>query len=204
MSDGDPPTVLIADDEPAIVDGQASRLEGRYRVLRAYGGREALAAFVETVDVALLDRRMPDRSGDEVLAELRRAGHDCRVAMLTGVDPSFDITDMGFDDYVRKPVDEAALFDCVEGLLARQNYDTGLQEFYSIARRIALLRTEHDREELVDHDGYQRLLDRRAAIRDRLDGTLDRLPDDESYALALDEPTPPPRGSSGEHRADGD
>jgi two-component system response regulator AdeR len=126
------------------------------------------------------------------------------VAMLTGVDPSFDITDMGFDDYVRKPVDEAALFDCVEGLLARQNYDTGLQEFYSIARRIALLRTEHDREELVDHDGYQRLLDRRAAIRDRLDGTLDRLPDDESYALALDEPTPPPRGSSGEHRADGD
>ncbi|MFB6207364.1 MAG: response regulator transcription factor, partial [Haloglomus sp.] len=177
MSDGDPATVLIADDEPAIVDGQASRLETKYRVRRAYGGREALDELDDTVDVALLDRRMPDRSGDEILDRIRELGYSCRVAMLTGVEPSFDIAEMGFDDYIRKPVDEAELFEVVENLLARRTYDAGLREFYSVARRIALLETEYDREELVESEAYQRLSDRRAELRDHLDEALDDLPE---------------------------
>jgi DNA-binding response OmpR family regulator len=200
MPDSETATVLIADDEPAIVDGQATRLADRYRVLRAYGGREAIDRLDGSVDVALLDRRMPDLSGDEVLDRLRAAGHDCRVAMLTAVEPSFDIVDMGFDDYVRKPVDESELFDTVETLLARQSYDEGLQEFYSIARRIALLETEHDRGTLVDHEAYQRLLDRRRSLRGRLDDTLGELQDVEGYAVAVEDTSLP--SSSG--RVDGD
>jgi two-component system response regulator AdeR len=203
MSDGDPATVLIADDEPAIVDGQASRLEAKYRVRRAYGGREALDGLDETVDVALLDRRMPDLSGDQVLERVRMEGYACRVAMLTGVEPSFDIAEMGFDDYIRKPVDEAELFDVVENLLARQTYDEGLREFYSVSRRIALLETEHDRAELLDNDAYGRLVDRRAALREHLDDTLDELQDMEGYAVAVDEALPSER-TGGEHRAGGD
>lgn len=111
ISEGDGAVVLIADGEPAIVDGQASRLEGHYRVRRAYG---------------------------------------CRVAMLTGAEPLYDIAEMGFDDYLQKPVDEGELFDCVERLPARRDYDTGLQEFYSVARRIAPLETEHDDTTLAD------------------------------------------------------
>lgn len=202
MSDGDLATVLIADDERAIVDGQASRLETQYRVRRAYGGREALDQLDEGVDVALLDRRMPDLSGDEVLERLRSEGYSCRVAMLTGVEPSFDIAEMGFDDYLRKPVDEAALFDVVENLLARQAYDTGLREFYSVARRIALLETEHDRAELANNDAYRSLLDRRRALRDHLDDTLDDLREMEGYAVAVDDAIPERTG--GEHRAGGD
>jgi two-component system response regulator AdeR len=187
MSDGDPPTVLIADDEPAIVDGQASRLERQYRIRRAYGGREALERLDEAVDVALLDRRMPDLSGDEVLERLRSEGYSCRVAMLTGVEPSFDIAEMGFDDYIRKPVDEASLFDVVENLLARQAYDAGLREFYSVARRIALLEADHDPQELDGNEAYQRLLDRRQVLRSRLDDTLEELRATEGYAVAVDD-----------------
>jgi DNA-binding response OmpR family regulator len=107
---------------------------------------------------------------------------------------------MGFDDYVRKPVDEAELFDTVETLLARQSYDEGLQEFYSIARRIALLETEHDRGTLADHEAYQRLLDRRRSLRGRLDDTLGELQDVEGYAVAVEDTSLP--SSSG--RVDGD
>jgi two-component system response regulator AdeR len=187
MSDGEPPTVLIADDEPAIVDGQASRLERQYRIRRAYGGREALERLDETVDVALLDRRMPDLSGDEVLERLRSEGYSCRVAMLTGVEPSFDIAEMGFDDYIRKPVDEASLFEVVENLIARQAYDAGLREFYSVARRVALLEADHDQQELDGNEAYQRLLDRRQVLRSRLDDTLEELRATEGYAVAVDD-----------------
>lgn len=204
MSDGDRAIVLIADDEPAIVDGQASRLERHYRVRRAYGGQEALDALDETVDIALLDRRMPDHSGDEILSQLRHEAYDCRVAMLTGVEPSFDIAEMGFDDYLQKPVDEEELFDCVEGLLARRDYDAGLQEFYSIARRIALLETEHDDATLAEHDAYRRLLDRRDALRDRLDRTLGDLQEQEGYAVAVGEVALESTDYSDEHCADGD
>jgi two-component system response regulator AdeR len=204
MSDGDRAIVLIADDEPAIVDGQASRLEGDYHVRRAYSGREALDALDETVDVALLDRRMPDHSGDEILSRLRHEEYDCRVAMLTGVEPSFDIADMGFDDYLRKPVDEEELYDCVERLLTRQDYDAGLQEFYSVARRIALLETEHDDATLADDDAYQHLLERRDALRDRLDRTLGDLQEQEGYAVAVGEIAPESSDCGGEHCADGD
>lgn len=190
MLDGDPATVLIADDEPAIVDGQASRLETQYRVRRAYGGREALEQLDESVDVALLDRRMPDLSGDEVLERLRSEGYSCRVAMLTGVDPSFDIAEMGFDDYIKKPVDADALFDVVENLLAREAYDAGLREFYSVARRVALLEADHDREELADNEAYQHLLDRRRALRSGLDDALEELHETEGYAVAIDDSVP--------------
>jgi DNA-binding response OmpR family regulator len=202
MSDGDLATVLLADDEATIVDGQAARLEPQYRVRRAYGGREALERLDESVDVALLDRRMPDLSGDEVLDRLRDEGYDCRVAMLTGVEPSFEVAEMGFDDYLRKPVDEEALLDCVEGLLARRTYDAGLREFYSIARRVALLETEHDPAELADNESYLGLVDRRDALRDHLDDALEDLQEVEGYAVAADEALCSDR--TGGHCADGD
>lgn len=183
----DTPTVLIADDEAAIVDGQAARLTDEYRVRRAYGGREALERIDGRVDVALLDRRMPDLSGDAVLDRIRNRGLDCRVAMLTGVEPSFDIAELGFDDYLQKPVSEADLFDCVETMLARRSYDESLQEFYSVARRIALLETEHDAAELARDDAYAALLDRRDALRDRLDDALDDLQELDGYAVAMEE-----------------
>lgn len=64
--------VLVVDDELAYVDAYTARLADTYRVGRASGGVEALGVMDEdAVDVVLLDRRMSDGSGDEVLTELR-------------------------------------------------------------------------------------------------------------------------------------
>lgn len=204
MSNGDRATVLVVDDEPGIVDRQATRLESTFRVRRAYGGRETLAEFDGAVDVALLDRRMPDLSGDEVLSRFREAGHDCRAVVLTGVEPSFDIAETGFDDSLRKPVDEDALFDCVESLLARRTYDTALREFYSVARRIALIETEHDAPELADHGAYRRLVERRRELQDRLDDAVGDLREMERFAVAIGEAIPDSEDPGSGPRADSD
>lgn len=100
----DNPTVLLADDEPALAEGHAAQLPDDYEVRTAYDGQEALDALDEDVDVAVLDRRMPKLTGDDVLDAIRDQDYDCRVLMLTGVEPSEDIVEMGFDEYLVKPV----------------------------------------------------------------------------------------------------
>lgn len=116
---GDEPTVLLADDEPALADGHAAQLPDEYDVRTAYDGEGALEAIDEDVDVAVLDRRMPKLTGDDVLDHVRDKEYDCRIVMLTGVEPSEDIVEMGFDEYLIKPVGGDELRETVARLLDR-------------------------------------------------------------------------------------
>lgn len=181
---GDRGTVLIVDDEPSIADGHAARLDGQYTVETAYDGTSALGKLDDSVDVVLLDRRMPDLSGDEVLETIRERRLPCRVAMVTAVEPSFDVVDMGFDGYLEKPVDREALLETVETLQRRVSYDTKLQEFFSLASRAALLQMEYDPEELASHEEFQRLDERIEDLRADLNETLADIPTHEGYAIA--------------------
>jgi DNA-binding response OmpR family regulator len=113
----DPPTVLFVDDQPALADGYAATLEDHgYGTMVAYGGRAALDRLDETVDVVCLDRRMPGLSGEETLEAIREAGYDCRVVMLTGVEPNEAVPDMPFDDYLVKPIDSDDLRETIHRL----------------------------------------------------------------------------------------
>jgi len=121
---GDGPTILVVDDEENVAGSYALWLEGEYRVETATSGEEALDALDESVAVILLDRRMPGLSGSEVLEELREREFDCRVALVTAVDPDFHIVDPAdFDAYLTKPVDRDDLVGAVESLLTRNSYD---------------------------------------------------------------------------------
>jgi DNA-binding response OmpR family regulator len=102
------PVVLLVDDDAAIrrAVGAGLELEG-FRVVRASGGRAALAAN-ESVhpSVILLDLGMPDLDGLEVLAQLRGAGDDVPVCVLSARDEVDDRVrglQAGADDYVVKP-----------------------------------------------------------------------------------------------------
>lgn len=180
----DRPTVLIVDDEPAVADGHAAQLDGRYDVRTAYTGEEALQKLDETVTVALLDRRMPTLSGDQVLTEIRERDLPCRVAMVTAVEPTLDIVDLGFDGYLQKPVSRPELFETVETLSRRAEYDVKLQEFFSLASRVAVLRTEYDEAALTENQEFQELTNRIDRLRADLEDTLSDLPPEEGYAVA--------------------
>ena len=170
-------TVVVVEDEPDLADLYAAWLEGSYDVHAAYGGEEALGVIddLDSVDVVLLDRRMPDVSGDEVLTALRERDVDARVAMVTAVEPDFDIVAMGFDDYLVKPVAREALEDTVAKLLLRDEYATGVRELFSLASKKALLEAEKSTAELDASEEYAELSARIEDHRADLDSTLDRL-----------------------------
>ena len=180
-----PPLVLVVEDEPDLADLYAAWLGDEYRVRTAYGGHEALDQLDEVddeVDAILLDRRMPGLSGDEVLTAVRERGIDCRVAMVTAVEPDFDILEMGFDDYLVKPVTSETLRETVQGLLRRGEYDSEVQELFSLTSKKAMLESEKSASDLADNDEYQRLTDRIEELRERADESRDAVAtDDEDY-----------------------
>lgn len=65
------PVVMIVDDEAEIRDLYTEWLKDGYEVVTASGGESALNRVDETVDILLLDRRMPDTAGGDVANILR-------------------------------------------------------------------------------------------------------------------------------------
>jgi len=179
-----PATVLIVDDEPAVADAFASELEDEYIVTTAYSGREALDKLDASVDVVLLDRRMPDISGDQVLDHVRDRRLNCRVAMVTAVDPDFDIIEMPFDDYVIKPVDPDELVATIQRLDTTATYEEHFQEYYALAAKHAVLSANKSDAELTESEQFRRLEDRLEAVRHELDRAIERF-DDEDFATAF-------------------
>jgi len=163
-------TVLVVDDEPDVADAYALRLEERYDVRTAYGGAEALETIDDQVHVVLLDRRMPELSGDEVLAALRERGHDCGVIMVTAVDPDFDIIEMPFDDYLQKPVDRDTLFDAIDEQLAALDRDAAVSELFAVTAKVGVLEQRKSEAELRDNPEYQELTARAAELREEIHG----------------------------------
>ena len=181
------PTVLVVDDEPDLVDLYATNLSGEYEVRRAYGGEEALELIgdSEAFDVALIDRRMPDVSGDEVLERLAETSPECRVAMVTAVEPDFDVIDMPFDEYLVKPITRSDIQDTVRRLLDLESYRAKRQEGFTLASKVAALRAHKDPEELEANEEYGTLIERLAEIRDDLDdATASFGPDDFAAAFS--------------------
>jgi len=158
-------TVLVVDDEPRVCQAFELWLDGKYRVVTATDGETALERLDGRVDVVLLDRHMPGLSGDEMLDRIREGDHDPRVAMVTAVDPDFDIVDMPFDHYVSKPVDGKTLEEIIERLLELDRYDGSLSDFYAVTEKIATLEAEKTSHELEASAEYGTLVER----RDRLE-----------------------------------
>jgi DNA-binding response OmpR family regulator len=164
-------TVLVVDDERGLADLYAIWLEDDYDVRTAYDGAEALDALDASVSVVLLDRQMPDISGDNVLSELRDRGIDCRVAMVTAVEPELDIIDLGFDDYLRKPVDRETLVATVERLVRRSTYDATVTDFFATARKHALL-SESEDPTVADSEEFASLETELDDLRGELDSVV--------------------------------
>ena len=179
----DRPVVLVVDDEQNLADLFAAWLSEEYAVRTAYGGHAALEAMDDSVDIVLLDRRMPEMSGDEVLGRLRDAGYDCLVAMVTAAEPDFDIIELGFDDYLVKPVTREELLETTAWLLELDTYGERLQEYFTIVSTMTSLQAEKSEHELQTDPQYSELVarfeeikdDARAQLVDLMDsGTFDR------------------------------
>jgi len=116
-------TILVVDDEPAIIDALKYNLEKNlYRTLVALDGERALEiARRENPDLIILDIMLPARDGIEVCRILRQES-DVPIIMLTARDEELDRVlglEIGADDYVVKPFSMRELMARVKTVLRR-------------------------------------------------------------------------------------
>ena len=187
MPDSEVPVVLVVEDELDVAETYCLWLEDDYNVIMAHDGDEALEQLDPSVDVVLLDRMMPELSGEQVLREIRERGIDCRVAMVTAVEPDFDVVEMGFDAYVTKPPDRQELIDTIEQLLERAGVDDAFQEYHSMMARKGALQAQKTEDELAENEAYQDLLERIEAKREDVDEDLGDMGSDIDFVSAVRE-----------------
>jgi DNA-binding response OmpR family regulator len=147
------PTILVVDDEPAIVDVLTYNLEkALYRVLVARDGMSAIEiAQKERPDLIILDLMLPGMDGLEVCSSLRREG-DVPIIMLTARDEEVDRVvglELGADDYVVKPFSVRELLARVKTVLRRAQ--PGPPSVPAILR-VGNLTLKPDRHEALWHD----------------------------------------------------
>lgn len=99
--------VLFVDDDDTFRRVMSSALARRgYEVNGAATGAEALDRVSDGVDVAVLDLRLPDMDGVELLERLREREPQVGVVMLTAqgtIDTAIRATRLGAHDYLEKP-----------------------------------------------------------------------------------------------------
>lgn len=127
INDTPRPSVLVADDDPHIVELVAFRLErAGYDVIPATDGQEALSLLTEhQPDLAVLDVMMPRLNGYDITRELRQSERtrDIPVILLTGCAQEADVQlgfEAGADDYLRKPFSPEELRARVQAILGRR------------------------------------------------------------------------------------
>jgi len=116
--------ILIVDDDLELLDQLTTSLERkRYRVETAVNGEQALdKVFAGSYDLILLDIMLPRLDGLSVLKEIRQAGLNIPVLMLTArsdVEDRVKGLDYGADDYLSKPFSMAELMARIRAMLRR-------------------------------------------------------------------------------------
>lgn len=117
--------ILVVDDEQPIADIIKFNLEKEgYEVVCAFDGEEAVRlAHEEQPDLMLLDLMLPVKDGMDVCRDVRAAGLNMPIIMLTARDSEIDKVlglEMGADDYVTKPFSTREILARVKAHLRRQ------------------------------------------------------------------------------------
>lgn len=162
-------SVLVVEDEQSTAAAYARILdEEGHDVQVATTGADALDRIDDAVDVVVLDRRMPGLSGAEVLEAIAEQSLECRVAIVTAVEPDFDILEFDIDAYLRKPVDVDDLATTVAALAKLDTYEALQRELGTARVKRNVLDVEKDPATLADHDDYQRLEARIERLKERI------------------------------------
>jgi DNA-binding NtrC family response regulator len=112
------PTILIVDDDPSVRKSINIVLRKKYTILTAATGKEALSKIrKETVDLLLLDLRLPDINGLDIFSQVKKMNENMMVVIITAIKETktaVEAMKMGAYDYITKPFNVAELRALVE------------------------------------------------------------------------------------------
>ncbi|MFB6140195.1 MAG: hypothetical protein ABEJ26_07145 [Halosimplex sp.] len=168
--------VVLAGADPTAVDALAATLREDGSVRTAYSLDALFESLDEEVDVALVDRALPDESVAAVVAEVRERAVDCQVAVVASEQDLRSSPSHGADAAVAWEGEAAR--ETVDRLATRARYRDRLEEFYDLAEQRAAL--DSDEESAVDR--LDRHLDR---LRRDLNDGFDRLDGPDAFEAAL-------------------
>ena len=143
---GQKPLVMVIDDEQGILDvvGRFAQRAG-YEAITCSSGRDAIAQLqTRRADLVMVDLRMPDVGGLDVLRAIRDIDPRCQAVLMTGyasVDTAVEAIKLGAMDYLSKPLD----FGRLEQMLANVRDE--------IERRRNLLAAESDMARRLEFAG---------------------------------------------------
>ncbi len=118
--------ILVVEDDPILMDGLSVGLNiAGFTVDAVASCEDAYSAIAsQNYDALVLDLMLPDGSGLDILAQLRRNKNDLPVLLLTARDQIADRIaglDAGADDYVGKPFDLDELAARIRAIARRSN-----------------------------------------------------------------------------------
>lgn len=155
--------VLVVEDEPfmaeAIRDGL--RLEAIAADIAADGDTALKMLSINSYDIAVLDRDVPGRSGDEIARSIIASGTGMPILMLTAADRLDDKAsgfELGADDYLTKPFELRELVLRLRALDRRKAYSR------PPVREIAGLRVDPFRREVFRNGRYVALTRKQFAV----------------------------------------
>jgi len=116
--------VLVVDDEVVAANSVRRTLSRRgFRVDEAFSGHEALNRILtEMYDLVLLDMKMPDTNGLELLPTIKKHRPKLPIVMVTGyasIDTAVEAIQRGASDYVAKPFTPDELFTATNKAIRR-------------------------------------------------------------------------------------
>ena len=127
--------VLLVDDEVPFVETMTKRLTKRdLEVYQAFSGSEALEKLnhEKSVEVVILDVKMPGMDGIETLREIKKRFPLVEVVMLTGhatVETAIEGMKLGAYDYLMKPCDiEQLMLKVEEATKKRRDHQEKIKE----------------------------------------------------------------------------
>jgi len=125
-------SLLIVDDEVNICEALGFALEDKYDVNIAHNGKEALSILSKTnVDVVLLDMRLGNESGLDILQDIKHEFPDVEVIIITAygtIKNSVEAVQLGAFYYLTKPVDLNELFIYVHKALQKRKASNQIEE----------------------------------------------------------------------------
>jgi DNA-binding response OmpR family regulator len=134
--------ILLVEDEAPIRVGLAERLTAEgYRVTAVEGVATALAALAGHPDLIVLDRRLPDGEGLDVLRAARKGPHRPAVIVVSArglVEDRIEGLEDGADDYVTKPFHLRELLARVRAVLERAGPEAGREGRHLVSGDLTL------------------------------------------------------------------
>jgi CheY-like chemotaxis protein len=122
---GQPPKILVAEDDEFGRAAVRMMLERRYQLVFAKNGKEAIEKFFATSpDIVLMDIMMPVMDGYQAFAEItkNRSKPTVPIIALTAkamTDEREELLAYGFTDYISKPIDDEILIGVIEKYISR-------------------------------------------------------------------------------------